>query len=253
MNLKELKLAPLQKIAQAVTFKADGSVIESDDTLVKVDQATANVFTDTLFQGMEYQINSLSRDEKLSLDCIRGNVFGKESYFDLIVQHLEEDTYVVLIYDFGDKYGKIMDLQQERNVANINLSKLKQQIDVLQQQYSDLNLLYENLKQDNDVDFALVKTDNLLINVDFNEIYYVEAFGDYVKFITDDKVYLTHNTLKNVESILPSKKFFRIHRSYIVRLDKIKNIEQSSLQIKDKVLVIGRQYKAALLDKMKLL
>ena len=56
--------------------------------------------------------------------------------------------------------------------------------------------------------------------------------------------------MKKVEASLPENQFFRIHRSYIVRLDKIKNIEQLSVEVNDKALPIGKSYKALLIEKM---
>jgi DNA-binding LytR/AlgR family response regulator len=95
-----------------------------------------------------------------------------------------------------------------------------------------------------------LKVDSLLVKFDLKDIYWVEAFGDYVRVKTPNKLYTVYATLKSVEDALPEEEFTRIHRSYIVRIDKIINIDQSNLQIEDKILPISQSYRKRLLDKI---
>ncbi len=95
-----------------------------------------------------------------------------------------------------------------------------------------------------------IKIDSLLVHFKMEDIIYVEAFGDYVKIHTPDKVYTAYATMKNVEKKLPESEFMRIHRSFIVRLDKIQNIDNSTLQIMSHILPISSTYRNDLLQKI---
>jgi len=99
-------------------------------------------------------------------------------------------------------------------------------------------------------DRIFVKVDSLLVGIEFNTILYVEAFGDYVKVTTAEKVYTTYNTMKSVEDKLPSSLFLRVHRSYIVNISKIKNIDQSNLLIEKKIIPVGNSYRESLMKKL---
>lgn len=98
-----------------------------------------------------------------------------------------------------------------------------------------------------------VKADSLLVKLNSKDISYLEAFGDYIKVHTDQKTYITHGRMMNADKILPTDQFARIHRSYIVRIDRIVNIDVSNLQIGDKILPISNSYKEQLLSKLKML
>ncbi|MEQ9306729.1 MAG: LytTR family DNA-binding domain-containing protein, partial [Marinoscillum sp.] len=109
----------------------------------------------------------------------------------------------------------------------------------------------ESVKADNKNLF--IKTDSLLISLEINSINYLEAYGDYVKIHTDDKTHVVYSKFKSVEDKLSPNEFIRIHRSYIVRLDKIKNIDQGNLQLGDKILPVSSSYRSGLLERIKTL
>lgn len=95
-----------------------------------------------------------------------------------------------------------------------------------------------------------VKVDSVLVKIDFDELLWVEAYGDYVKIYTDKKMHLVYTTLRAVEDKLPNNEFMRVHRSYIIRLDKIENIDQGSLLIKDKIVPVSNTYKTKLMERL---
>ncbi|MBS9524513.1 response regulator transcription factor [Litoribacter alkaliphilus] len=116
------------------------------------------------------------------------------------------------------------------------------------------NLEHANRKAVNfDNEQIFVKIDSLLMNFNLRDILYIEAFGDYVKIHTNDKMYITHAKLKTVEETLPHNAFSRVHRSFIVRLDKIDNIDLSNLEIAKRVIPISNSYRSNLMDKINLL
>lgn len=95
-----------------------------------------------------------------------------------------------------------------------------------------------------------LKIDSLLVRFNLQDIFWIEAYGDYVKVKTAAKVYVVYATLRSVEEALPASEFIRIHRSYIVRIDKIVNIDATNLQIEKKILPIGSSYRKKLLEKI---
>ena len=87
-----------------------------------------------------------------------------------------------------------------------------------------------------------------------SDILFVEALKDYVVINTPEAKYTIHSTMKDIQNKLPQKEFQRIHRSYIVRLDKIVAIEQPNVVIEGgkKLLPIGGSYKDELFQRINL-
>jgi DNA-binding LytR/AlgR family response regulator len=98
-----------------------------------------------------------------------------------------------------------------------------------------------------------VKVDSLLHNISLNSILWIEAYGDYVKINTDQKMLMILSTLKGIEGRLPENQFVRVHRSFIVNLKRIDNIDPSNLQIGTKIIPISSTYRESLSSKMNLL
>lgn len=98
-----------------------------------------------------------------------------------------------------------------------------------------------------------VKVDSLLHNIDLNSILWIEAYGDYVKINTDQKMLMVLSTLKAIERKLPESRFVRVHRSYIVNVKRIDNIDPSNLQIRDRIIPISANHRDGLLNKINLL
>lgn len=86
-----------------------------------------------------------------------------------------------------------------------------------------------------------------------DDLLYVEAKGDYVLFKTTEKGYIVHSTMKRVQERLEEYNFVKVHRSYVVNLSKIIDIEESNLLIENKVIPISRANKEALIKKLNLL
>ncbi len=98
-----------------------------------------------------------------------------------------------------------------------------------------------------------IKVDSLLVNFELKDIIWIEAYGDYVKVKTSSRVHTVYSTLKAIEEKLPKKDFIRIHRSYIVRIDQITNIDHTNLEIAANILPIGAKHKQLLLERINLL
>lgn len=94
-------------------------------------------------------------------------------------------------------------------------------------------------------DYLFVKVEYQLVRIALSDILYLESLKDYVKIFlkNTDKALLTLSTLKALEEKLPAKRFLRVHRSYIVSLDKINSITRNALQIGKINITVGDQYK----------
>jgi len=92
-------------------------------------------------------------------------------------------------------------------------------------------------------DFFFIKKDSVLTKVPIKDILWIEALGDYITVHAKDQRFVLHCTLKAVEQKLPSNKFVRVHRSYIVHLDNVKVVEDTTIYINDVSIPIGALYK----------
>jgi DNA-binding LytR/AlgR family response regulator len=104
---------------------------------------------------------------------------------------------------------------------------------------------------DPDDEYFFVKADKKLIKVKFSEILYIEGLKDYVIIRMEEGRVITLQTMKSLEDKLPSDKFMRIHRSYIVALDKIHALVGNMVEVMEKGqtkhLPVGKNYKDDLL------
>ena len=98
-----------------------------------------------------------------------------------------------------------------------------------------------------------IKTDSKLIQVKLKDIIWVEALGNYMQIHTTDDKFTILSTMKDIASKLPSNDFIRIQRSFIVRLDKIKSIEDNYVVLDEKQIHIGKAYKENLNKQLNLL
>lgn len=98
-----------------------------------------------------------------------------------------------------------------------------------------------------DDEYLFLKVEYQLVRIALNDIMYIEGLKDYVKVHLKgiEKAVLSLTSLKALEEKLPSKRFMRVHRSFIVSLDKISSMTKNSLQIGKMNIAVGDQYKEA--------
>jgi DNA-binding LytR/AlgR family response regulator len=92
-------------------------------------------------------------------------------------------------------------------------------------------------------DFIFVKSDKKTIKVKIDDILYVEGLGDYIKLYLTDKKLVINLSMKKIENLLPASQFYRIHKSFIISLDKIELIEGNMVKINNTKLPIGNLYR----------
>ncbi len=96
-----------------------------------------------------------------------------------------------------------------------------------------------------------VKVDGYFMDIELDQLLFAQSFGNYVKLHTIKRTYLASITTSELEKCLPEKSFMRIHKSYIVALDKIDATEKDFVIIKNEKLPIGITYKRELSDRLK--
>ena len=96
----------------------------------------------------------------------------------------------------------------------------------------------------------MVKADYKLYKINFDDLLYIEGQHEYVSFYTKTKRITALYSLKSLEEQLPRDKFIRVHKSYIVSIDHISEIEQLSVTVADKKIPIGGSYRESLLERL---
>lgn len=118
------------------------------------------------------------------------------------------------------------------------------------------NLLFSIVesKEVSDDGFIFVKSNSKLIKLNTSDIYFIEALKDYVVINTKDTRFTILSTMKEIEQKMGTSEFIRVHRSFIVRLDKIASIEYPNLQLENdkKLIPIGGSYRDDLNARIKL-
>jgi DNA-binding LytR/AlgR family response regulator len=102
-------------------------------------------------------------------------------------------------------------------------------------------------------EFIFIRDSNIVRRLRFDQILYAEAMGDYVKLYTPERFYAVHTTLRTVEERLPASRFQRVHRSYLVAIDKIDTLDGGALVVNGKPLPVADAYRAALNKRMNIL
>lgn len=217
-------------------------------------------------ESVKEQLNNGVQPDIFLMDImIKGDMNGIE-----VAEHVKEKYHLPVIFltayadentlskaKITEPYGYILkpfkevDLHTTIEMAlykHQKTAEMKKELDV----YSSMASESQNGK-----DYIFVKNKSRLIKIGVEDLYYVEALKDYVNFYSRHGKYTIHSTMKDVEAKLPIKFFARVHRSFIVNLDKILSIEHVNgrLQVEDveKSIPIGGSYKDELLAKFNLL
>jgi DNA-binding LytR/AlgR family response regulator len=150
-------------------------------------------------------------------------------------------------YGYIIKPFKEVDLHTSIEMALYKYSKEREVI-------KERDFLYSLVENKDSERVIFVKSNSKLVKVETQNILFVEALKDYVVVNVGDIKYTIHSTMKEIEKKLPFQEFQRVHRSYIVRLDKITSIQQLNITIDGgkKLLPIGGSYKDDLYRKIKL-
>ncbi len=98
------------------------------------------------------------------------------------------------------------------------------------------------LQEENRASFFL-KGDKRIHQIHLNDILFIEAYGNYTKVFTNKELVISHEKISSLEEILPTSQFIRVHKSFIVAINKINLLEGNRIKIKDHYVAIGQTYK----------
>ncbi len=196
------------------------------------------VLMDIMLKGEMNGIEAASLiREKLNIPIIFLTAYADESTLN---KAKESEPYGYIIKPF-----KEIDL---RTSIEMSLYKHEKETDVKKER----DFLYSIVENKDSKDILFVKSNSRLVKVKSSDIFFVEALKDYVVINTATARYTIHATMKDIEKKLPANDFVRVHRSFIVRIDKIVAIEQPNLILEDdkKLIPIGGSYKDGLAKRL---
>lgn len=106
----------------------------------------------------------------------------------------------------------------------------------------------------NSMEYLYVNINKRLIKVEINDIDFIQAKGNYILFsLAKEDNLIVHTTLKKIREKLPQNTFTQVHRSYIINIQKIVDIEDSTIVINKKVIPLGKNYRESLFNQLNLL
>lgn len=199
------------------------------------------ILMDIMLKGEMNGIDTAQKvKEELQIPVIYLTAYADESTL--------EKAKVTEPYGYIIKPFKEVDLHTSIEMALYKFSKEKE---VLKAR----DLFYSLIENKDSKDFIFVKSKSRLVKIKTSDIFYVEALKDYVVINTLDSRYTIHSTMKDIVSKLETDSFIRVHRSFIVRLDKIASIEYPNLHLENdkKVIPIGGSFKDDLIKRLNLI
>lgn len=111
-----------------------------------------------------------------------------------------------------------------------------------------LSTMPANGKNSLTADHIFIKSNSKFFKVNFSEIIYIEGMKDYLKIHTTESRLVTHQTMGEMEKILPVKQFIRVHKSYIAAIPYIRSINGNSINMLQATIPIGSHYKDGLMN-----
>jgi two-component system, LytTR family, response regulator len=101
-------------------------------------------------------------------------------------------------------------------------------------------------------EYMFVKTEYRMERISFSDILYIEGMGAYLKIITPKVKIMTLQNFQHMESVLPANNFMRIHKSFIVAINKIESIERNRIRIGSELIPIGLSYRERFIKKIEI-
>ncbi len=210
------------------------------------------------------ELARLERPDVVLMDImLKGEMNGVEAA-DIIKKELHLPVIFLTAYadeatlnkaKITEPYGYIIKPFKEIDLhTSIEMAIYKHQKErELERERDLLYSLAESRESHND-GFIFVKSNSKLVKLNTKDIFFIEALKDYVVINTADTRYTIHSTMKEIEQKMGTAEFIRVHRSFIVRLDKIVTIEFPNLQLENdkKSIPIGGSYREDLNNRIKL-
>lgn len=222
----------IQQSLKKLGYNVIGICSNGEDAIKKAEEEKPHlVFMDIMLKGEMSGIEAANHiREKMNIPVIYLTAYADES---TLSRAKVTEPYGYIIKPF-----KEIDLHTSVEMA---LYKHEKQTDIKKER----DFLYSLVEGQSSADIIFVKSNSRLVKVNTSDIYFVEALKDYVVINTLNTRYTIHSTMKDIEKKLAPKEFIRVHRSFIVRIDKISAIDHSNLILQDdkKQIPIGGSFK----------
>lgn len=211
------------------------------------------------FDTLEQTIPSLGPDSEkidyLLLDIESNSAdlphFSADKYPELRILLFSNDSVFMVDRAKGDIVSSLINFEMNRNMP---LQSSYQDSDDEIGDYWDDDSDYEESVPTAESNSLFVKSSNKIVRIPLEDLQFVESQKDYLFFHTSDMHVKVLSRMKHIASRLDENKFIRIHRSYLVRIDRISTIESELVYLKDnpKPLPIGPSYKGRLMEILQL-
>jgi len=225
-------------------------LIDDEPLAIKVLQNYFNNFTDFEVTGtFNNSLEALDFINSTTVDAVFLDInMPMMTGFELI-SLIENKTKVVITTAFREFAAESYDLDVlDYLVKPIPLPRFIKCINKITTEYNfKNNIKVENLKTDSHI---FIKVDKKMMKINIEEILFVEGMKEYIKVVTSDKTYITHKSLTSLSEELPNDNFLRIHKSYVIALNKVKSIEGNRIQIASYTIPIGRNYSKEVKNKI---
>ena len=133
----------------------------------------------------------------------------------------------------------------------VSFSRFLTAVDRVIQKYQNNSPVLNQKPEDDSNKFIFIKSENSLIKVKFETLKYIQGYGDYIKIYAESSSpILSLTSLKQMEELLPASEFFRVHKSYIVNINYIDQIQKNTILISGIEIPISETYKEDLLKKL---
>ncbi len=200
------------------------------------------------FENSENALKFLENEvcDLIILDVEMPGISGIE-----MIEHLKFSPQIILSSGNKEYAADAFDLEiTDFIVKPINLARLQIALDkVISQQNYISGIQHASIKNE-----IYIKSDGIFIRMPINDILYFENVGDYIKVITERGNYIIYGTLKSLAKNLNHNRLLKVHRSFIVNLGKIKQIQDNSITLENKKIIpISRAHKSLLFNSINLI
>ncbi|MBF4518381.1 response regulator transcription factor [Flavobacterium sp. ANB] len=217
-------------------------LIDDEPLAIKVLQNYFNNFTDfEVIATFNNSLEALDFINSTPVDAVFLDInMPMMTGFELI-SLIENKTKVIITTAFREFAAESYDLDVlDYLVKPIPLPRFIKCINKITTEYNlKNNIKVETTKGDSHI---FIKVDKKMMKINIEEILFVEGMKEYIKVVTPDKTYITHKSLTSLSEELPADRFLRIHKSYVIALNKVKSIEGNRIQIQSYTIPIGRNY-----------
>lgn len=161
-----------------------------------------------------------------------------------LIRNLQHPPLVIFTTAYRDFAVEAFDLDVvDYLLKPFSLARFAKSIGKFVQQMSEKNNGFHHPETNPTPEYILIKADKKIYKIDLNDLVYLESMGDYVNVYTPTEKITTKERISNLNEKLPANQFLRIHRSYVVSIRRIDAILTGCIEIANKKLPVGRNYK----------